>query len=51
MSSAPVRCITKSVAIDRPAHEVHAYLADARNWPRWAVVNVLAIDATDDPHW
>jgi hypothetical protein len=49
--SAPVRSITKSVSIDRPAHEVHAYLADARNWPQWSVVNVLAIDPGDEPGW
>jgi hypothetical protein len=29
--TAPARSITKSVTIDRPAAEVHAYLADARN--------------------
>lgn len=40
------RSITKSVTIDRPAAEVHAYLADARNWPQWSVVNVLAVAAT-----
>jgi hypothetical protein len=50
-ASAPARCVTKSVSIDRPAGEVHAYLADARNWPQWAVVNVLATDPTDDPRW
>ena len=49
--SAPVRSITKSVAIDRTPGEVFAYLADARNWPQWAVVNVLAIEATSDPAW
>jgi hypothetical protein len=36
--TAPARSITKSVTIDRAAAEVHAYLADARNWPsgRWS---------------
>ena len=48
---APVRSITKSVAIDRTPDEVFAYLADARNWPQWSVVNVLAIEATSDPAW
>jgi hypothetical protein len=49
--SALARSITKSVAIDRTPGEVFAYLADARNWPRWAVVNVLAVEATSDPAW
>lgn len=49
--SAPARSITKSVAIDRPPGEVYQYLADARNWPQWSVVNVLAIEATTDPDW
>lgn len=46
---APTRSITKSIGIDRPAMEVHDYLS--RSWPQWAVVNVLAIDPTDDPQW
>jgi hypothetical protein len=49
--TAPARAITKSVTIDRPTAEVHQYLADARNWPQWSVINVLAIDATSDPSW
>jgi hypothetical protein len=49
--SAPARSITKSVAIDRAPGEVFAYLAEARNWPQWSVVNVLAIEATSDPAW
>jgi uncharacterized protein YndB with AHSA1/START domain len=48
---APVRCVTKSVTIDRPAAEVHAYLADAANWPRWAVINVLAVEPSAEPGW
>jgi hypothetical protein len=39
------------VTIDRPAAEVHAFLADAENWPRWAVVNVLAVEPGDNPGW
>jgi hypothetical protein len=49
--TAPARSITKSVTIDRPADEVHAYLADALNWPQWSVVNVLAVEASPDPDW
>lgn len=48
---APAPAITKSIVIDRPATEVFDYLADARNWPQWSVVNVLGIDASDDPQW
>jgi hypothetical protein len=49
--SAPARSITKSVAIDRPPGEVFEYLTDARNWPQWSIVNVLAIEPTGDPSW
>jgi hypothetical protein len=47
----PARSITKSVTIDRPAPGVHSYPADARNWPPWSIVNVLAIEAGADPGW
>ncbi|MFF8727130.1 SRPBCC family protein [Streptomyces sp. NPDC015171] len=43
--------VTKTVAIDRPYEEVHAFLADPANWPRWAVVNIQSIEPTDDPDW
>ncbi len=39
------------MTIDRSAAEVHAFLADATNWPRWAIVNVLAVEPGDDPLW
>ena len=48
---APARSVTRSVAIDRPAAEVHAFLADAANWPQWAVVNVLSAEPGSDPGW
>jgi hypothetical protein len=44
METPPTRSVTKSVTIDRPAAEVHAFLADAANWPWWAVINVLAVE-------
>jgi hypothetical protein len=47
----PVRCTTKSVTIDRPPHDGHAYLANAQNWPQWAIVNVLGIEPSGDPDW
>jgi hypothetical protein len=51
MEAPPARSVTKSVTIDRPAAEVHAFLADAVNWPRWAISNVLAVEPTDEPGW
>jgi hypothetical protein len=48
---APARSVTRSVTIDRPAEHVHAFLADAANWPRWAVVNVLSATPARDPGW
>jgi uncharacterized protein YndB with AHSA1/START domain len=47
----PGRSVTKSVTIDRPAREVHAFLADVRNWPRWCVVNILSAEPGDEPGW
>lgn len=47
----PARSVTKTVTIDRPAAEVHAFLADATNWPHWAIVNILAVEPGDDPGW
>ena len=48
---APGRSETRSVTIDRPAPDVHAFLADAANWPRWAVVNVLSSAPAREPGW
>jgi hypothetical protein len=49
--AAPGRCVVKSVSIDRPAAEVHAYLSDASRWPEWAVINVRAAEPSDEPGW
>jgi hypothetical protein len=48
---APARSVTQSVTIDRPARDVHAFLSNAANWPRWAVVNVLAAEPGHEPGW
>jgi hypothetical protein len=48
---APARSVTRTVTIDRPARDVHAFLSDAANWPRWAVVNVLAAEPADERGW
>ena len=50
-TEAPSRAVTKAVAIDRAPDKVFAFLADAANWPRWAVVNVLDIARADEPGW
>jgi hypothetical protein len=47
----PSRSITKSVGINRDAATVFGFLANPANWPRWAVVNVLATSPTADPAW
>ncbi|WP_051943048.1 SRPBCC family protein [Streptacidiphilus rugosus] len=53
MSSTPAtaRSVTKTVTIARPVAEVYAFLADPANWPAWAVVNVKAVEPTEDPGW
>lgn len=51
METPPTFSVTKSVTIDRPAAEVHAFLADAANWPLWAVINILAVEPADEPGW
>jgi hypothetical protein len=45
------RSVTKSATIDRPAAEVHEFLADAASWPQWAIINVLAVAPGDEPGW
>jgi hypothetical protein len=50
-ASTPARSTTLSVTIDRPVDEVHAFLADAMNWPRWAVINVLTVEPGSQPGW
>ncbi len=51
MQPPPAPSFTKSVTIDRPAADVHAFLASPPNWPSWAVINVLAVEPGDDPEW
>jgi hypothetical protein len=46
-----IRCITKTVSIDAPIERVFAYLANAQNWPQWAIVNVKAVNPRDDDWW
>jgi uncharacterized membrane protein len=51
MQTPPTRSVTMSVTIDRPAAEVHTFLADAANWPRWAIINILAVEPGDESGW
>ncbi|MFI6150916.1 hypothetical protein [Streptomyces sp. NPDC051109] len=55
MSTTPTiaRSVTKTVTIERPVADVFAFLADATNWPSWAIVNVnvKAIEHTNEPDW
>jgi hypothetical protein len=43
--------IVKFIAIDASASDVFTFLSDARNWPRWATVNILGVGAFDDGWW
>lgn len=43
--------ITKSISIDAPRDLVFAFLADAANWPQWAIVNVKSVMRADDQWW
>ncbi|MCP9787130.1 hypothetical protein [Cyanobium sp. N5-Cardenillas] len=45
-----VYAITKTISIDAAQDRVFTFLADAANWPKWAIVNVLSVKPTDD-HW
>jgi hypothetical protein len=45
------RSVTKTVTIERPVPDVYAFLADAANWPAWAIVNIKAIEPADEPDW
>jgi len=51
VAPAPGRSVSKSVTIDRLAREVHAFLADVANWPRWCVVNILSAKPSSEPGW
>src|SRR5213594_1596745 len=46
-----LRSVTKTVSIDAPVSKVFSFLADARNWPRWAIVNVKDITKGEGDWW
>jgi len=43
--------ITKTISIDAPQDRVFAFLADAANWPKWAIVNVKSVKPADGQWW
>jgi hypothetical protein len=43
--------VTKSVFVRCPAKRLFDFLANAENWPRYAVHNVLAIRPGHDGYW
>ena len=46
-----LRSVTKSISIDASFSTVFAFLADASTWPRWAIVNVKAIQKAEGDWW
>ena len=45
------RSVTKCVSIEAAPDEVFAFLADASNWPRWAIVNIKSVAKSDGEWW
>jgi hypothetical protein len=43
--------ITKTISMDAPKDRVFKFLADAANWPSWAIVNVKSVEPFDDTWW
>lgn len=43
--------ITKTVSIDAPMDRVFAFLSNAANWPKWAIVNVKSVTRADAQWW
>ena len=46
-----LRSVTKTVSIGAPPDKVFAFLADASNWPRWAIVNVKSVTKAEGDWW
>ena len=45
------RSVTKTVSINRDVKTVFFFLADAANWPRWAIVNVKSVKPAGRDWW
>jgi hypothetical protein len=43
--------ITKTVSINAPFEDAFAFLADASNWPKWAIVNIKSVQRRDGEWW
>ena len=43
--------ITKTISIDAPPRRVFEFLANAANWPKWAIVNIKAIKPAGGEWW
>ena len=43
--------ITKCISINAPIERVFSFIADASNWPQWAIVNVKSVKRVDDQWW
>ena len=46
-----LRSTTKTVSIEAPVAKVFAFVADARNWPQWAIVNVKSVGERSGDWW
>ena len=42
------KSVTKSVDIESSVNAAFEYLANAENWPQWAVVNMLSVKRSQD---
>lgn len=43
--------VTKTIFVNCPASKLYRFLANAENWPRWAVHNILAVRPDGDGWW
>lgn len=46
-----LRTVTKTVSIEAAVSKVFGFLADASNWPRWAIVNVKSVTKAEGDWW
>ena len=45
------RSITKSVDLRASVEEAFAFLSEASNWPKWAIVNMKSVKPADADGW
>ncbi|MCI0453521.1 MAG: hypothetical protein L0Y68_00820 [Candidatus Dadabacteria bacterium] len=46
-----LRSITKTISIKASTNDVFDFIANAENWPRWAIVNVKSISRGEGEWW